>query len=1293
MLGFYKDVNLTLPVNSRTPKRFLLPLAGGSRTSALWLGDPYSSKVTAQASAGATSLSLDQTFEFPTYGTVTVNAQTLTYTGKTISSLTGIPASGTGSIASTIAIGSIVVPSLTYIANSVIRVDSAGSDLDQTQIQLKRSNQGSYNFANTGVLFTSDRIGMGVANALEVDMKVLLNAGAQEEFQALSVVANAFATGDNLLLSSEAFDSSIWAKTNANITATANTTVAPDGTTTADTLTDNDAAVDVLIGQTATTNIPADNQTYVASIHLKAGTATVCAIRAGLLNGSGASTAIAFNPTNGQYSVSSVGSAPAWAVITSLASGWWRLSFPVTNDGTNTQIRLSVRPATAAALAGNGLGFTTTHVTTSNGTVIAWGAQVHRGNAVKPYLPTTTSFAFPGRQDVAVTAAAPIYVFRRDQALPEAMRLLPLTREVQPALPGFVVGQYRWRDKEQANANFLLPTQWDPDITKIGEEKFVSGYAHGSDLEPVDLEESNDSLYLRVRDGSYFSGPSRFFLPADYALEFFQASAPGTTTFHLASVPREEKPLYVGTWRLDGQGFYEKDTEYRYMCNGLSTENGSPTYQFVVQRGAQQLSINTAPVKKVLYLGLISGKQTDYFDLPVYPVDRVNRVYIDRGLNSLALDATNWTFDREQGTLKLINPNSSTAGPSIPNALAGEAIFAEVDAAVAVLYETGTADDRLITQADINPAFSGLAGGYLYLQHRRQRPDHIELSVDKPVIAIPPTHDTVIGLTAYGPVYFDGDYALLIAKAFSPVPDEIVPGARLRVVIDPLTFTGLINYKDPLTQTVEVVTGGDGTANLIYTPKSGYGTWDPSLQTVTNYALQSEALNVSPWNNKIAGSATNPTVTANATADPNGNVTAEKIDFPIVAAGTGNRSGRYQTTSGMGTVASRTFTGSIWLRADVPCSINLLVEENSSPFNGTTTPCSVTTVWQRFQTTKVFAGSLATAVNLELRNGGVAGGAPAASLYAWGAQVEVGSPASPYIPTTTVAVTTTSFVTAQSPITTGSLGGVTGSATFVITSAVRSSNAVTITTSTPHGLYKGASVTIIGVTNSTFEGTFATASVPSPTTFTYAQNLVDASSSGGTARPNNILVLPATVPISQVRNDKEGWLVTVYPVFNNNPLFGLVGGLALNGEVPFITTGTPGTSTYQTNGMRDAWRSGDAIVRPMQALDAAGNNYTAGPFSGSVKQLQFATALPSTSNVGSYFVSYVQRVTVQLQAADSNVLSNTILLEMAVPSVIVENPWLVLDDDVQGRVNQFRLGWVRSSDKVFVPPVPPSFGG
>lgn len=69
---------------------------------------------------------------------------------------------------------------------------------------------------------------------------------------------------------------------------------------------------------------------------------------------------------------------------------------------------------------------------------------------------------------------------------------------------------------------------------------------------------------------------------------------------------------------------------------------------------------------------------------------------------------------------------------------------------------------------------------------------------------------------------------------------------------------------------------------------------------------------------------------------------------------------------------------------------------------------------------------------------------------------------------------------------------------YTISTAVRTSNVVTITTSTTHQLQTGTSVVIAGVTDSSFNGTF-TITRTGTTTFTYAQTAANASSSGGTA--------------------------------------------------------------------------------------------------------------------------------------------------------------------------------------------------
>jgi len=68
----------------------------------------------------------------------------------------------------------------------------------------------------------------------------------------------------------------------------------------------------------------------------------------------------------------------------------------------------------------------------------------------------------------------------------------------------------------------------------------------------------------------------------------------------------------------------------------------------------------------------------------------------------------------------------------------------------------------------------------------------------------------------------------------------------------------------------------------------------------------------------------------------------------------------------------------------------------------------------------------------------------------------------------------------------------------VITSISRTSNVVTVTTSLYHTFKVGQSVVIADVTNTSFNGTFTITSVPSVTTFTYAQSGTNATSSGGT---------------------------------------------------------------------------------------------------------------------------------------------------------------------------------------------------
>ena len=78
----------------------------------------------------------------------------------------------------------------------------------------------------------------------------------------------------------------------------------------------------------------------------------------------------------------------------------------------------------------------------------------------------------------------------------------------------------------------------------------------------------------------------------------------------------------------------------------------------------------------------------------------------------------------------------------------------------------------------------------------------------------------------------------------------------------------------------------------------------------------------------------------------------------------------------------------------------------------------------------------------------------------------------------------------------GLILGITG---IVITAISRQTGVVTVTTATPHGLNPVGAVLIAGVTDTSYDGNFAVATILDSLHFTYVQAGVNSSSSGGTA--------------------------------------------------------------------------------------------------------------------------------------------------------------------------------------------------
>jgi len=161
----------------------------------------------------------------------------------------------------------------------------------------------------------------------------------------------------NLLQQSEDFTSGVWGKLSGT-TVTANQTTAPNGTNTADLITEGTA---VLLYYTTLTSAG----TYTQSWYLKKGTGDIAA----MYFGSGYSAR--YNLTLGTI----VSTNNVTATITDVGNGWYRCTATAT--------------PTASFYAG-------LNYTNSSGlTIYAWGAQLVEGSSAQTYFPTTDRLNVP----------------------------------------------------------------------------------------------------------------------------------------------------------------------------------------------------------------------------------------------------------------------------------------------------------------------------------------------------------------------------------------------------------------------------------------------------------------------------------------------------------------------------------------------------------------------------------------------------------------------------------------------------------------------------------------------------------------------------------------------------------------------------------------------------------------------------------------------------------------------------------------------------------------------------------
>jgi hypothetical protein len=217
---------------------------------------------------------------------------------------------------------------------------------------------------------------------------------------------------ENLLLQSQDFTTS-WM--NQRTTDSANTTAAPDGTTTADTITETiETGVHNIRQEVAVTSgLP-----YVFSVFVKKGDGVSARdyVQLSLQNAAFGSNSYAnFDILNGTVTVTGAGLTSA--SITDAGNGWWRCVIIDTASASTTNSFSIINITTNTAVQEESY----TGVTTAN--IFLWGAQVEQRSAVTDYTPTTTQ-PITNYIPVLLTAASGVARFDHNPTTGESLGLL-----------------------------------------------------------------------------------------------------------------------------------------------------------------------------------------------------------------------------------------------------------------------------------------------------------------------------------------------------------------------------------------------------------------------------------------------------------------------------------------------------------------------------------------------------------------------------------------------------------------------------------------------------------------------------------------------------------------------------------------------------------------------------------------------------------------------------------------------------------------------------------------------------
>jgi len=216
------------------------------------------------------------------------------------------------------------------------------------------------NFPNLRPSFSADFV-----NGIYVDPRITFSRAGTRTYFGREVVK----AEENLLQFSQEFDDAYWTKTNATVTA--NTTIAPDGTTTADTVTSGSAAFSAI-----TRSVTTVAATHVFSVFAKQGSDRYIQ----LYDNVSSNNFAVFDLQDGV--VTQAGANYTGSVVAA-ANGFFRCIVSFTSTAASRGFRVAFTDNNATP------GYSPTPTNTGL-TTILWGAQLEQRSSVTAYTPTTT---------------------------------------------------------------------------------------------------------------------------------------------------------------------------------------------------------------------------------------------------------------------------------------------------------------------------------------------------------------------------------------------------------------------------------------------------------------------------------------------------------------------------------------------------------------------------------------------------------------------------------------------------------------------------------------------------------------------------------------------------------------------------------------------------------------------------------------------------------------------------------------------------------------------------------------